>query len=322
VNALNSFASMTVEEQIASLDDCLAAILSHYDLGQYETESINHEFNSTFKVSFSLGQTFALRINVNSTRTIENLRAEIGWVSQIKSVSVPKPQLNLDGSAVSFGWHEASGRELPGVLYSWLDGEELGDEPTADQLQALGAAMAKMHLEAANLVLPEGALFPEYLDAFWGAPDFLTSASSALSEGEKTLIRDVLTKVTDTLVELRGEQALQPIHADLHPWNAMWHEGAVSVFDFDDSGLGLPIQDLATAIYYLDTTEQDAALRAGYESVAPLPTHTPEKLKLLLLQRRLLLLNYLYETSNPEHAALITEYQEETIRRIVDFNGE
>jgi hypothetical protein len=33
------------------------------------------------------------------------------------------------------------------------------------------------------------------------------------------------------------------------------------------------------------------------------------------------LLNYLYETGNPEHRALIPEYQEETLRRIIATLG-
>jgi hypothetical protein len=40
---------------------------------------------------------------------------------------------------------------------------------------------------------------------------------------------------------------------------------------------------------------------------------------MLLLQRRIVLLNYLYETSNLEHRSIIPEYQEETLRRIEVF---
>jgi hypothetical protein len=42
-------------------------------------------------------------------------------------------------------------------------------------------------------------------------------------------------------------------------------------------------------------------------------------MKMLFLQRRIILLNYLYETSNLEHQSMIPEYQEETLRRIRDF---
>jgi Ser/Thr protein kinase RdoA (MazF antagonist) len=69
----------------------------------------------------------------------------------------------------------------------------------------------------------------------------------------------------------------------------------------------------------LDTPEQDAALKDGYSSVAPLPKYTQREMDMLLLQRRIVLLNYLYETSNLEHRSIIPEYQEETLRRIEVF---
>lgn len=310
------FADMTIAEQIASFDASLAEILSQYDLGEYEAESINHEFNSTFKVTTGSGEKFALRINVNSSRSPENLNAEIYWISSIKSVKVPKPKMNREGSAISHGWHEATRRSLPAVLYTWLEGEEPGDEPTEQQLFALGASMARLHIEAAGMALPEGCALTDYTDVFWGAPNLLTGPNSKLSEDEQAKVTDVLAKVSTALADLRAGTQLQPIHADLHPWNVMWNEGELAVFDFDDSGLGLPIQDLMTSLYYLDTPEQDAALLEGYSSVAPVPEHTPEQRQLLMLQRRLLLLNYLYETSNPEHAEMVPEYQAETFRRI------
>lgn len=310
---------MTVEEQIASLDDCVAEILGQYELGEYETESINHEYNSTFKVTLASGDKFALRINVNSSRSIKNLNAEIAWVSSIKSVLVPKAQRNNTGSAVTYGWHEATGRELAAVLYSWLEGEEFGDEPAEEQLFALGAAMAKLHVESAGFEMPADAELSDYTDVFWGAKDLLTGPESKLTSDEKQKVTQGVGQIANLVAELRGSAALQPIHADLHPWNVMWNEGELAVFDFDDSGMGLPIQDLMISLYYLDTPEQDAALLAGYSSVAPVPEHTPEQRQIFMLQRRLLLLNYLYETSNPEHAALIPEYHAETFRRLAAF---
>jgi Ser/Thr protein kinase RdoA (MazF antagonist) len=307
---------MTSAEQVASLSDCVLEILSQYSLGGFQSESINHEFNSTFKVTTDDGQKFALRINVNSTRTLGNLNAEIFLVQSIKSVATPKPVANRLGEFVTLGWHGATGRKLNAVLYTWLEGEELGDEPTDEQLFALGAAMAKLHAETLGLVLPTGAELSDYTDFFWGAEDLLTGDSSALSSQDKALVSAAMVKVDQVVAELRDKCILRPLHADLHPWNAMWHEGELAVFDFDDSGIGLPVQDLATSLYYLDTPEQDEALLAGYRSVAPLPEYTDQQMQLLLLQRRISLLNYLYETSNPEHRDMIPAYQEETLKRI------
>jgi len=319
VNTNKPYADMTVEEQIESLDGCLKEILGQYELGDFETESINHEYNSTFKVTLASGDKFALRINLNSSRSIENLKAEISWVTSIRSVNVPKPRINMAGSAVSFGWHEASGRRLPAVLYSWLEGEEPGDEPTEEQLFALGAAMAKLHMESTGFQLPTDAKLPDLTDPFWEVPNLLTGPDSKLSDTERQKVSDTLVQIGAAVSELRGDSALQPIHADLHPWNVMWNEGELAIFDFDDSGMGLPIQDLMTSLYYLDTPEQDAALLAGYASVAPIPEHTAEQRQLLMLQRRLLLLSFLYETDNPEYAEMLPEYHAETFRRLAAF---
>jgi hypothetical protein len=42
-------------------------------------------------------------------------------------------------------------------------------------------------------------------------------------------------------------------------------------------------------------------------------------LEVFLIQRRVILLNYLYETTNEEHRAMIPEYLEESLRRIRKF---
>ena len=99
----------------------------------------------------------------------------------------------------------------------------------------------------------------------------------------------------------------------------MWHEGQLSIFDFDDCGFGVEAQDLAVALYYLDTPEQDAALLNGYKSVKPLPTYSELAMKALLLQRRLLLLNYLFETKNQEHKEMLPAYLEKSLERVSTF---
>ena len=316
MNDSPKFSDMTLEQQVESLGACAAEIVAQYNLEVATIESINHEFNSTFKLTTQDGERFALRINVNSTRTLENLKAEIFWVNSISNVHVPKPVSNAVGDFVSYGHHDATGRSLPAVLYTWLKGEELGDEPTLAQLRATGRAMAQLHQQSVGLELPQGASLPDLSDFYWGSADQLSGADSPLSTEEKNLLHEARLRIEAALVELRTREEVQPIHADIHPWNVMWHEDDVAVFDFDDSGIGLRVQDLATALYYLDTEEQDAAFLEGYTSISALPEYTDAQMALLRLQRRILLLNYLYETSNPEHAAMLPEYHAETFRRL------
>ena len=301
--------------------------IAHTALGSYlldvnEVSLINNEYNATFKVTAADSTNYALRININSPRSAENIRAEVAWVKFLENVDgilTPRPIANRSGKFVTTVTHAHSGRELNCILYSWLDGEEVGDEPTLEQLHALGQAMARMHASSKDFVLPSDAALPSFQDPFWETENFLLSDKSKLDSGEKDLISAAFKKIISRTDALYSRENPQIIHADLHGWNMKWHNNQLSIFDFDDSGIGLPIQDIATALYYLDTPEQDEAMLNGYTSVRQLPPHTKADLEMLLIHRRLMLLNYLYETNNQEHQELIPTYLEETLRRLRVF---
>jgi Ser/Thr protein kinase RdoA (MazF antagonist) len=320
---MSSFAELDTDAQVALLTEHATEVLKQYELGEVtEIESINHEYNSTFAVSCADGSRYALRININSPRSAANALGELEFINHLRvstDLTFASPIANTSGDFFTEVANEAIGKTLLSVLFSWLEGEELGDDPTEEQLFALGAAMAKMHDAAAGFELSAEAELPNLRDVLWLTEDLLTTEVSQLASDEKALVRAALEKIDGVVAGLFARDSMRLIHADMHGWNLMWHDGAVSVFDFDDCGIGLPIQDLYTALYYLDTDEQDAALKAGYESVRPIPDHTEFEAKALLLQRRIILLNYLFETSTPEHREILPKYQVETMRRINVF---
>lgn len=318
----NGFFDRPEDVVIKDLEAFSLEILGHYPIKVKSVVSINYEYNATLKVQTADDQLFALRINTNSPRTPENLRAEIAFVRFLAEdgrVKVPAPIENLEGAFYTSIFHEPSGRTFHCVLYSWILGEELEDEPADEQLKALGAAMATMHLVADGFQLPEGSVLPTFDDPLWWTEDFLLSEKSVLNAEAKELITNALAAIKSGVSEFYVNATPRLIHADMHGGNVLWHEGSLSVIDFDDCGFGLPIQDFATALYYFDTPEQDAAFKDGYESIAPIPECSEKEMKMFFLQRRIVLLNYLYETSNLEHKSMIPDYQEETLRRIRSF---
>jgi len=283
---------------------------------------INNEYNATFRVESNDDQLFALRININSPRTPENLKAEVSWVNHLYlsgRVKVAKPIASFQGDLFASVRVTHSARDLHCVLYSWLPGSELEDEPELVQIKALGEAMAQMHVVARDFQLPADSNLPSLDHVMWWTEDFLLSDKSVLDQVSRDLVSQTLHVIEAHIKSLYVGATPIVIHADLHGGNVLWAQDALSVIDFDDSGTGLPAQDLATAIYYLDTPEQDAALREGYSTVIPLPEMSERDLEVFLMQRRIILLNYLYETSNEEHRAMIPEYLEESVRRMVKF---
>jgi Ser/Thr protein kinase RdoA (MazF antagonist) len=265
---------------------------------------------------------FALRINVNSDRTYDNLRGEIAFVrflNEKATVNLPKPIASKKGEFALSVTSALLERDLGVALYSWLDGEELGDEPSEHALRKLGAAMAAMHQATADFTLPDNAQLPFLKDFLWQTQDVIFASGSPLSKEDIELLTKAKIEIERIIENLYSGSKAIAIHADLHGGNVFSHEDKIYIFDFDDAGFGLPIQDLATALYYLDTPEQDAALLAGYQSVSELPRHDKHQLNGLLLQRRIILLNYLYETTNQEHRDMAPEYLVETLRRVRVF---
>jgi len=321
----SEFFDLPAEQQQNSLTAFATKLLSDYGIHDAKVSCINFEFNATFAVESESGVKYALRININSTRTVENMQAEVEWVRHLNrtsGINTPTPIATVKDEYIVSGLHVESGQTLYGVLYSWLDGEEIGDEPTMEQLHQVGRAIALLHQESNDFALSSGNALPTFNDFFWSTEDYLFSDKSKLSDKDRILIKEAHDHIMKFTQELYEISPVHIIHADFHGWNLMWNEGQLSIFDFDDCGLGFPLQDLATALYYLDTPEQDAAFKQGYASIAPVPECSENEMKMLFLQRRIVLLNYLYETSNLEHRSMIPEYQEETLRRIRNFLGE
>lgn len=318
----SEFFVLPVEEQQRSLTAFASDLLKNYGINDAKVTCINFEFNATFAVESGSGAKYALRININSTRTVENMQAEVQWVrhlNRISDIHTPTPIASANDQYIVSGLHVDSGLTLYGVMYSWLEGEEIGDEPTMEQLHEVGKAIARLHQKSLDFVLADNRSLPTFNDFFWGTEDFLFSEKSELSEVDRDLIEqahDLIMKYTE---ELYQNSPVHIIHADFHGWNLMWNQGQLSIFDFDDCGFGVEAQDLAVALYYLDTPEQDAALLNGYKSVKPLPTYSELAMKALLLQRRLLLLNYLFETKNLEHKEMLPAYLEKSLERVSTF---
>ncbi len=316
------FFDSTNELQIESFTKCAREMLADYGLNEVEVKCINYEFNATFSVVTSTGDKYALRLNVNSTRTQENMHGEIEFVdfmARVPGLKVPRPVANSKDSYISSIHHAESGKDIFGILYTWLEGEEIGDEPTLDQLIKVGAAMATMHQNSRRFELSEAAQLPTFNDWLWGTEGFLLSDKSLLTSQEFIAIKSAVEIIEADTRDLFAANPIQVIHGDFHGWNLMWHEGELFIFDFDDCGYGIPHQDLAVMLYYLDTPEQNAAVLEGYKSVCELPRYTKAQMSSLLLQRRLFLLNYLYETKNPEHKAMLPAYLAKSMERVGGF---
>ena len=315
------FHLLAKEAQEKLVTEAAKEVLSRYPFTTSSLELINFEYNATFRVETVAGERFALRVNVNSGRSLENALAEVAFVQHLAAtdVRVPNPVANSRGEFVNPFDYPPMQREIIAVLFTWLEGEEMGDEPTLNQVHKLGATLAQMHQATEGFILSDGKL-PTLEDFFTEDENLLFSHSEYLNGAELERVQIAMEKIQQVIVNLYRRNVPQVIHADLHGWNVMFHDDQVAIFDFDDSGMGLPVQDLAIATYYLDTDEQRAVLLDGYRSVKQLPKYSPKEMHALLLHRRLFLLNYLFGSTNSEHREMIPQYLTKTMERVDKFN--
>ena len=319
MGAAISFGDLGMRAQVARMRVLAGAVLAQYEIDARRLALLRHGFNTTFRVDTAEGGRFALRLNVNSRRDPEHVAAEVAWMAALArdtDLSVAAPLANANGSFVTTLRSDDLDRDVHAVVFSWLPGRDVGHAPTVEKAAAMGRAMATMHDHASRWSLPPGADLPRLTDVFWNMPDRLDAAHLDLQTGEIVILRravGIVAEVTSRVVT----GPLRPIHADVHEWNVKWVRGRLSVLDFDDSGLGVPAQDIAVSTYYLRPEDELVeAFRAGYASVAELPRIGHDDFEALVAQRNLVLLNDLLATTNAEHRQLVPRYAANTVLKI------
>lgn len=316
---LKPFADVTARTQVRRFRGLATAALPQWGLHDAPLRLLNHGYNTTFRVDSTDGARFALRVNTMPFKTPEHLLAEVSWLAAVSAetgLRVPTPQPTLEGRWSATMPSPGHGRDLPLVLFSWLDGPNIGSRWTLTQARTVGAAMATLHNHAEHWTMPPGAELTLFDNVLTDLPNRFGDHPALNDEA-----RDVLTAAYQRAQRLQdaafASGPVIPLHADLHGGNLKWHRGRLSVFDFDDAGLGVPALDLAISAYYLrDRQDVEDALLAGYASVRTLPEVTPEQFEAMVAGRNLLLVDDLLEQQNADLQAFVPTYVEASVRRL------
>lgn len=319
----SDFIALSKRAQVSRMRSVALEALRSFPVAVDRLTLLEHGFNTTFRVDASDGVKLAMRINVNSRRSPENIAAELQWIDALArdtDLIVAAPLRTIGGELVASVYSPDLGRDLSVALFSWLNGPDLGESPTLEKMRAAGRAMATLHEHGASWRPSNGAALSVLDETFWGYPDRLNTENLGIEGDDFAVIRTMVDRAASTMKGLFAAGSPQPIHTDLHNWNMKWYRGRLSVFDFDDSGIGLPIQDLAVATYYRRPEHDHVdALFEGYVSVRPLPEYASEDFETLVAHRNLLLLNDLLVTTNAEHRAIIPNFIRNTVVKLRNF---
>lgn len=223
-----------------------------------------------------------LRIHRQHYRTDAELNSELQWMAYLAEhdMVVPQPIPTVNNTLIEI----IDGHQIDRL--SWLEGRPLGQAGRPLDLEDrqltfhnLGQCMARLHALSDSWTLPvnftrahwdaEGLLGEQPLwDRFWENPN-LSAAQRATLEAVRTQLQELLSAQGSGL-----DYGL--IHADMVGENVLVRDSQPYLLDFDDSGFGFRLFELATTLLKIrfepDYTLLEGALLAGYHSERLLDT--------------------------------------------------
>lgn len=323
------FGDLPADERVARLRRIAERALERYDLPSPTIQLITDDWNCVFRVDAADGSQHVLRVSLPGRRSLDEVRGEMTWLAALAadgSVPVPAPLAARDGSLVVEAQAEGVPEARTVAVFGWIDGEPLAEAMTEPNLEAHGEVAARLHAHASRSEPPSGM-------KTWDSPyPFLEPEVLFDPEHRRTLGTagrapfDRAKAATEEAIErLASAEPPRMIHADLHEENAFVRpDGSVAVLDFDDCMLGWPVQDLGIPVFELagrdDFEPLEAALRRGYERVAPWPERVPGDVRVFAADRCLMLANYVVQDHDPGYRAEAPGYVAEwaaTIERLL-----
>ena len=256
--------------------------LALWDLAGAEVGLVAQRENQVFKVSAQDGQRYALRLHRRGYHSDVEIASELDWSVALSEggIGVPLPIRSAEGQFL----HVVDGVQVD--LLTWLDGEPMGSmarpldlENKTGVFTELGKVMARVHAVSDAWTPPDGfarrrwdadGLIGEapVWDRFWDNP--------VLTPDQRDLMLEVRARAGAVLEEHAGQLDYGLIHADLVRENVLINAGQLQLIDFDDSGFGFRLFDVATTLgKNHDEPDRDllqAAFLDGYRSERVLDT--------------------------------------------------
>lgn len=320
-----------------------SALASYGTEGDAALTFVQHRENYVFRVDEQAGS-YALRLHRGGYRTDAEILEELDLVTALDAAGVAVPRVRLTAAGEPFCRIADEHGDVHQVdMLEWVSNAvPLGDvgaaftgEAAVDPatFHALGALIADLHTTVTTLPRRRPSTRPAWDagglvgdTAVWGDPRraFLDGAAGHPIVSQAMWLLDAELRAHGTSSDRYGV-----IHADFTPENVLIHNGQLTVIDFDDSGDGYYLFDLATAaFFYLPHPRADdvtSALLAGYQTVRPLTREDLELWRPMLLARGLTYLawaanrpgdetsNFILDHVRPLVVQLATEFVASTV---------
>jgi Ser/Thr protein kinase RdoA (MazF antagonist) len=287
---------------------------------------VKYRENYVFRVD-EPGGSYALRLHRHGYRSDAEILEELDLVTALGAAGVSVPRVRRTAAGELFCRITDEHGDVHQVdMLEWVpDAVPLGDVVEAftgqavidlASFRALGALIADLHMTVTALRRGGTSSRPAWDaaglvgdPAVWGDP----RRAFHVGDSEHAIV-DQAMSLLDRALRAYGQSPghYGPIHADFTPENVLIRNGQLTVIDFDDSGEGYYLFDLATAAFFylphLRAEDVVSALLTGYQSVRPLTQEDLELWRPMLLARGLTYIAWAADRLGDETSEFVLEH--------------
>jgi len=282
-----------------TLDKLALQALGYWGVTDCAPQLIAQRENAVFRVTLADGRPAALRLHRPGYNSVAEIRSELWWTQAMaaRGFRVPEPIARPDGGLLA----EVDEGQTA-TMISWIEGAPIGYSgellsgtfAEQEQLyQQIGGLLAEMHTISDTLKPP-----PDFTRRNWNRDGLLGDSPlwgrfwehPVLTAQDRSVILAAREKARGDLAAYDAIGAAKGlIHADALRENVFSTAGGLVLIDFDDSGYGYRMFDLAVAVSQSLEDENYASLRdavlAGYAALRPLSEADTGRMELFALLR-------------------------------------
>jgi len=282
--------------------------LKQYELKCNSVEFMVEETNMFFKVTCKDGTNYALKIFQEESSSLDDNRAEIYFLNQLKYIETSEVIKNKHGEGITIVKSKHTDIPKRVAIYTWLEGEDFEGNETEELFTKVGELAAMLHLQTMGLNIPADIKPKKWDKVFYyeGEEPVYKQGKYAEFVDEETIeVMDKIIPYLNTkLSDFYNKDLPQLLHADLNPWNIKVHEGKLRLLDFEEAMLAYPVHDIAIMLYYYRYSKSwryekvKKLVISGYKKIIPQVRFDDEDLETLMIARRVNFLNYVLVIDN------------------------
>lgn len=266
---MTGFYDRPISEQLVEIQRLAQASLSKWNFTNCKLSLIKHRENSVFELNCDQGR-YALRVHRAGYNCDKALQGELYWISSLNEsgISVPTPIKSINNKLYEKCQLDSIPEPVLVDIVTWLHGNSFGsvedilagksdESKLAASYEKAGELAAKIHNHAQTFELSKNAIRQSWDedgllgdDPIWGRG----WDNSLLTSDAREIIVEAKNKAIKQLSTFgKGTDRYSLIHADFLPENLFINGDDIEVIDFDDSGYGWHMFEIATALFwYLD----------------------------------------------------------------------